>query len=239
MQQRRWRSWLIEGSVIVLSILLAFGIEAWWARRQETLTVRDALAGVADELRAARAELATDGLVHQRLAANTVVLVALMDSSALGDVIAAPDTLVAGLFDQYVSDPPTAVVRAFVSAGLADATSLDPIRRSLFEWMALIQDQRDDQLLARQYGSVELQPFLRSEFDVTGAQRMLRLMTRGSFDAGSLEARGTTELRVTSRSRNLVAWQLDHLDRISRQNATIQGHADTLADLIGVALDSS
>lgn len=41
-QQIGWRRAITEGLVIVASILLAFGIEAWWAERQESQR-RDAL----------------------------------------------------------------------------------------------------------------------------------------------------------------------------------------------------
>ena len=34
-RQMQWPRFLLEGVVIVGSILLAFGIEAWWAERQE------------------------------------------------------------------------------------------------------------------------------------------------------------------------------------------------------------
>jgi hypothetical protein len=45
-----WPRILAEGVAIVLSILLAFGIQAWWEGRQERLEEREILIGLRDEL---------------------------------------------------------------------------------------------------------------------------------------------------------------------------------------------
>ena len=42
-----WTRVFLEGAVIVASILLAFGIEAWWDGRQERAEERDALEALA------------------------------------------------------------------------------------------------------------------------------------------------------------------------------------------------
>jgi hypothetical protein len=44
-----WRRWLVEIFVIVLSILLAFGIEAWWEERKDRLEEIEVLAGLERE----------------------------------------------------------------------------------------------------------------------------------------------------------------------------------------------
>ena len=49
---------LVEGVVIVFSILLAFGIDAWWERRGEAAREREALAALAEDFAAADSVLA-------------------------------------------------------------------------------------------------------------------------------------------------------------------------------------
>ena len=46
----RWSRILLEGVVIVGSILLAFGIQAWWDQRQERIAEAEYLAAVRDEI---------------------------------------------------------------------------------------------------------------------------------------------------------------------------------------------
>lgn len=48
----QWRRLLIEGVVIVVSILLAFAIDAWWDEQQEEEQARDQVARVVSELQA-------------------------------------------------------------------------------------------------------------------------------------------------------------------------------------------
>jgi hypothetical protein len=50
-----WQRLAVEGLAIVLSILLAFGIDAWWEERHERDEVKEALAVVEQELTANRA----------------------------------------------------------------------------------------------------------------------------------------------------------------------------------------
>jgi hypothetical protein len=45
-----WGRVLVEGVVIVASILLAFGVDAWWAERAEKRAEREELANVRQEL---------------------------------------------------------------------------------------------------------------------------------------------------------------------------------------------
>ena len=47
-----WKKLLIEGPVIVISILLAFAIEAWWDEQQQAQVTFEQLARVAAELEA-------------------------------------------------------------------------------------------------------------------------------------------------------------------------------------------
>ncbi len=46
-----WFRVFVEGAVIVVSILLAFGIEAAWNERNQTIELRLELQNVAEELR--------------------------------------------------------------------------------------------------------------------------------------------------------------------------------------------
>jgi hypothetical protein len=56
-QQIPWTRVLIEGVVIVGSILLAFGIDAWWETQQEEGTARDYVVRIEADLRETRANI--------------------------------------------------------------------------------------------------------------------------------------------------------------------------------------
>ena len=51
-QEIRWKRILVEGTAIVISILLAFAIDAWWDQRREARDAQDQFVRVVSELRA-------------------------------------------------------------------------------------------------------------------------------------------------------------------------------------------
>lgn len=63
MPSSRWSKPLVEAVVIVGSILLAFGIEAWWDERGERVREQEAIARLIDEFEAVDAELVRIGEV--------------------------------------------------------------------------------------------------------------------------------------------------------------------------------
>lgn len=63
-----WRRFLVEGAVIVVSILFAFGIDAWWAERQE----RRVLLEVEERLRAQMSENRAFLITENRRASEAV-----------------------------------------------------------------------------------------------------------------------------------------------------------------------
>jgi len=56
-QAPRWRRHLLEGATIVASILLAFGIDAWWDAYQEGMAVERQLQTLASDMEANRESL--------------------------------------------------------------------------------------------------------------------------------------------------------------------------------------
>ncbi len=54
--ERGWKRFLIEGAVIVVSILLAFGIDAWWGGRQEARRETELIDSLRRDMLATRAE---------------------------------------------------------------------------------------------------------------------------------------------------------------------------------------
>ena len=68
-EPKNWKRLALEGMVIVGSILLAFGIEAWWNETQERAEERQALGALAREFRAASALLDRELLVTDSIVA--------------------------------------------------------------------------------------------------------------------------------------------------------------------------
>ena len=87
-----WPRILVEGVAIVVSILLAFGIQAWWEGVQEREEEQDALASILQEFETNSAEREADLGRHQRhLSAAISLIEAILAFAETGTVPEAVD----------------------------------------------------------------------------------------------------------------------------------------------------
>ncbi len=84
----------MEGVVIVGSILLAFGIGAWWDERQLAEEVRQDLANVTQELVGNRERIMFQLDLMDRMASGGEAMLQLMESDPATIVTNMPDALV-------------------------------------------------------------------------------------------------------------------------------------------------
>ena len=222
-----WARALLEGVVIVGSILLAFGVQAWWDARQEAELVDRGLRAILEELSVVRRQVVEDIPYSQSAFDNAERLLASLDSVADGAALTVPDTVLAALFWDYVLDAPTSMVGSFTSSGRLDALRSIELQRALLEWLSLIEDQRDDQTRTSQFGVVELRPFLRSHFEVRNAQRV---------ELAEHDPSGSTRLQSTQELRNLVEWQRRWLWRLKGQDVALRLHGEKLDSLVRLEL---
>ena len=85
---------LVEAAVIVLSILLAFMIDAWWDQAQLAEEVEQDLGNVAQELQVNLELLQFQIDVTERMVAGSSVVLTWMELESANDAVSLPDTLV-------------------------------------------------------------------------------------------------------------------------------------------------
>ena len=88
-----WRRILVEGLVIVVSILLAFGIEAWWQERGDRTAELEALVGLHAEFTAIRERLEGDTLFRGELAGVEDLYERVQALPLDGGTLSAPDIM--------------------------------------------------------------------------------------------------------------------------------------------------
>lgn len=133
-----WVRILAEGAVVVVSILLAFGIDAWWDDRQLREEEQRALQGLREDLLASQAELSS-------------VLAALVDNrDHFGEFQASTPELIRqwpsdavslwGLSSSPTFDAYTGTLDALVGAGKLDLIRDARLRNVLVAWMKGLDD---------------------------------------------------------------------------------------------------
>jgi hypothetical protein len=157
-----WLRVFVEGAVIVGSILLAFGIEAWWAGHGEAEQREALLRGLSSDFVAAEADLDRVIDVHSeaRMAAERVLALARADAPVKSDQAPLIDSLVTQLFHGATFDPPSGTVEAFLAAGGLDVLTNGPLVSELTAWSSVVDNLGEDEDWALEQVRVQLIPFL-------------------------------------------------------------------------------
>jgi hypothetical protein len=139
MKKAPWFRVLVEGAVIVASILLAFGIQAWWDERGEAQRREGLISGLVADFTEAEAKLDvamdTHGLVLNvtarwlRLARST---------SPTPDVAAVADSLISQMLFTGGFEPPRGSVEALLNAGDISVLDNAELGERLTAWPAQV-----------------------------------------------------------------------------------------------------
>ena len=140
-----WKRLLIEGGAIVVSILFAFAIDAWWQQRQEQAADHAHLKGVSVELSAHKI------LISEAIKAHGTTLVygtRLLEIIALDDrteaEIEVPD-LINGLINFYQINAPFGALETAVASGAIARMRNNYLASSLVSWPTAIEDLLEEE----------------------------------------------------------------------------------------------
>ena len=163
MSDRRWRWGRVsaEGLLIVLSILLAFGIEAGWSERGERRAEAEALQGLKNDFVENLARLASVMSEHAEVRDASVRVLAMTGpetNQIVSDVVM--DTLVMALIAYPKVFPVTATYDALIASGRIELLESATLRRELARWSTAIADLREEERDAFRQMDQRLLPFL-------------------------------------------------------------------------------
>ncbi len=151
-----WTTLLIEGVAIVVSILLAFAIDAWWDQRKERAEERDILVGLEVEFVDLRERLDTWAVFNQdgfdlldRFLSDAV---GDMDSSEFEQVFIR--SFLVNVLDQ--GGP----LDALLASGRLEKIQDDEIRARLAKWPDWLEDIHTNDLSIRDFAWREIGPAL-------------------------------------------------------------------------------
>lgn len=147
----RWSRILLEGAVIVGSILLAFGIDAWWDARGDAQRKEAVIEGLRSDFRAARVDLNRVSTYHLNGRSSAEQLMQLGDN---GTVPASSSDLVDSLFSDLSGtasfDPPLGTLEALISSGELDLIGDLELALLLTGFPAMVGDLDREQRFQRE-----------------------------------------------------------------------------------------
>lgn len=156
-----WARILTEGLVIVVSILLAFGLQAWWEQRQERLAETDALTRLASEFVAVDSVMRAWQDRHRRTFDAGEALLALTGPSTAEPLGADSLGVLLGMVEStWTLDPPGGVLSSLITSGRLNLIRNQELQAALVSHQGLLDDVHGDEVFALRHVSDQLGPYL-------------------------------------------------------------------------------
>lgn len=135
-----------EGVAVVLSILLAFAIDAAWDQRKERQQERAILTSLAADFEDTRGLLAAGITSHEKFRDSAVKLLGILDENATG---ADPEAIDGLINDVFVNAKTVEVLNGSLSAlfasGNLDLIENEELRSLLAAWPSLVDNATEDE----------------------------------------------------------------------------------------------
>lgn len=208
----------VEAFVIVVSILLAFGIDAWWDNRTQRRLETEYLEALRIELRNAQTEIGDDLAGQEELQDRLVRLLAQADVPA--------DTLRRTIgMASFVNNiaPPTAVVNDLISSGRLHLIQSSVVREGLMRYRQMLEKIEVNERAHHEFVNTRFVPYLSSTIPLYG------ILTRtDSADLRSVSDVELTRLQRDPRFQNMMIERLSRLQRGLPRVRSTKAHLDTL-----------
>lgn len=156
----QWRRVVVESGAVVLSILLAFSIDASWDQHRERVQESALLRGILADFKASRPNLAERAELARRMATNTALLLDLVSAWDGTKPLSVPDSLILGVLGGPTYEPDTNTLEAALGSGEIESIRSDEIRAELATWRRSLLDTTEDEVEVRRLTNEQLVPTL-------------------------------------------------------------------------------
>lgn len=159
-KQIPWKRLIVEGGAIVISILLAFAIDAWWDDQQDRRTERYAVQRLTIEFEENLRQLEAKRKKHAKSLRATEALLAMTgpDQSGIADISVIGPLLVQCLTNATF-DPRLGTLNSLVSSGDLVLIQDIELQSMLTEWPSAAQNLLEWQRIERENTEQYLLPF--------------------------------------------------------------------------------
>jgi hypothetical protein len=148
-KQIQWVRIFSEGTAIVVSILLAFAIDAWWERRSEAAQALALEEGLRADFEASQAHVERWLAGNRRMLDAQAELVRRVRAAEAGAGITVPTELLLGVVGAPTYSPTDSTYEAALSSGQIVLIENPDLHEALARWRQQIADTSEDELLMR------------------------------------------------------------------------------------------
>jgi hypothetical protein len=160
-----------ESLVIIASILIAFGIDAWWDTHGDAAQSAAFLSALADDIAGTRAELERVRSLHAGISESSARIMRWGQSEDPLAACQAEADPYAFLLAHPSIDPPLGAVQAILGSGRTDLVDDRALLRELTRFAAVVTDLEREEVRANAHLANEVYPFLRDALDLKATVR--------------------------------------------------------------------
>jgi len=201
-----WLRIFVEGTAVVLSILLAFAIDAWWSERLDRISERQELLRLQSEFEENRDHNpSSTGTAQSKAKTATLQIYELLIGAADNDIdyIEVPDLLLADMLAAPTLDLLTPVLDSLIRSGRIEIIQNSEILTEIATWQRMVQNNSEVEQRARKFVDEHL---LAAVMDAGSVSHIL-LNQYGPAQVAALDPNGLTSLSVDERLIELVAFR--------------------------------
>jgi len=140
-----WKSLTLEAIAIVVSILLAFAIEAWWSERQERQFEQETLKSLLSEFQGHKRQLVVMKELHLKVLRSVVSLISASGRGSFESEAFGVDEALYWATVPATTDLGSGVRDSLISSGQIEVISNKQLRYRLAEWESVLDELKDDE----------------------------------------------------------------------------------------------
>ena len=149
LRQNSWFRFFIEGVVIVASILLAFGIEAWWDQRNQQSEEKLIINGLHDQFTSYRDLLNRTINTHNQRVTTIEDLLTIIQQNQWHEKSDRIDTLLGFAMIPGTLDLGRGVLESVINSGRIGSISDVELRLKLVRWQGVLDELQDDEIVIK------------------------------------------------------------------------------------------
>ncbi len=134
-----------EGVLIVASILLAFGIDAWWKGRNDRIDEQEILHGLKEEISQNRAILEVDIADHAATMKLLEQFLVALEKGVTSETALLVDTVLSEMLRPGTTDLGQGAIDALLSSGRIELLTDKNLRKKIAAWNSVFAEVQDDQ----------------------------------------------------------------------------------------------
>ncbi|MBN1459023.1 MAG: hypothetical protein JXA57_05770 [Armatimonadetes bacterium] len=222
---------LREVFLIVISVLIAIGLDSLWQDRQDRRGERELLEALHNEMELNSRELERWISLHGRVHSSSAELLRMVRATGPGGTIQVPDTLISDIIRTPTFQPELSVLQTALSSGSIALVQNVNLSRELNRWSRSLEEAQEEELKGLHFVEEQLVPHLLRVVDMEPAQRSLVEFSEAHSLGASIppRSRSSSDVRADPPLANLLARRIFYADFAVTELRVVQ---TTIAEIL-------